>query len=154
MKVKSDLDIKKVPEDYIFQSSSEVGETPREFVHPYDNKYIAKVNDRSIRNEQARIRDEALLESLLNALGVKTNNSYSNMYLLVQTLLNAKILLDSDEYVAVESVNGYIKNISTINDVFKKSYIEQFKNILDDCHQVVDNQIVQDETKLSEMEEI
>ena len=150
MKIKPSIKVEEVIEDYIYQSSSPLKEIGRDFRHPFENKYIAEVNDRSIRNENARNRDDLIVEATLNALGVETKNSYSAIYLLCSILLNAKILLDSEDYVMVESVNGYIKNVAK-GEVFKQKYLDQFIDVMNGCYKVEDGVIILDEEKYNEM---
>ncbi|WBK39984.1 hypothetical protein [PinkBerry-associated phage LS06-2018-MD08] len=149
-KVKPDIKVEKVPKGYIYQSNDEVGKTDRVFIHPHDNEYIAKIKDELQTLRMAKDRDDLIVEATLNALGVNTKNSLTSMYLLCSVLLNAKILLDSEDYVMVESINGYIKGVAK-GDVFKAKYLEQFSDVLNGCYKVVDGEIVLDEDKYNQV---
>lgn len=150
-KLKPSMKVEEVSHDYIFISDSEEGKTERVFKHPSQMKYFAKLEDRLKRLELERDRDKIVLESTLKALGVNLNNKRTNISLMCQTLLNSKILLDSNKYHALKSVGGYIVGMTELDNIFQTKYIEQFSDLLNGCYHVVDEEIVLDEDKFNAM---
>lgn len=110
---------------------------------PSMQKVNRKINRLDIRDKS----DDIILKMTLKALGVEDNQNVTSMYLLCSTLLQAKILLDSEEYVAIESVNGYIANTMLVTNITKKSYLEDFVNLLDGFHKWEDGKVVLDVEK-------
>lgn len=113
------LNVEKVPEGYIFESCSPLGETPRQYTHPYKNIYIAELKNDIEQIKMDCARDKEVLELLLKALGVETKNSMTPMYLLVQTLFNAYIIPHDKERFGFEldTMSGYIKKVVKIDGV-------------------------------------
>ena len=109
------------------------------------------MEDRLKRLEMERDRDNIVLESTLKALGIETKNSRTNISLMCQTLLNAKIMLNSEEYVTIESSGGYIQ-AKAQGTLYKKSYIDSFPDILNGCHKDLEDGTVElDEEKYNAM---
>jgi len=131
---KPNLKVEEVGKEYIFISYSIKGKTERVFIHPSQMKYFAKQEDRLRRLEIDRDRNNSVIESLLKRLGVNTKNSYTPIALLSQTLLNAKIVLDSVETYAyeIDSMNGYIKSLAKIDGILtEEPEHPQFMHIVD-----------------------
>ena len=122
----------------------------REFIEVQDIPVIEQLIKDTAKVELRYQEDDAILAQTLSALRVPKDKRHTNMYLLCQTLLQAKILLDSEEYIAIESVDGYIANTMLVTNITKKSYLEDFANLLDGFHKWENGKVVLDEEKKAE----
>jgi len=134
MKSKPSVVVAEVDKDYIYVSDSPVGEIVSNFKHPTDIKFLSNMADeiKTLKNERAR--DNAVLESTLKALGVETKNSYTPMYLLCQTLLNAKLVLDGQIAYGyeIDSMTGYVKRLAKLDGVTTElPEFPQFMHLVD-----------------------
>ena len=128
----------------------EKGTTKREHKPLDEFPAMKKVNRIVTRLDLRDKSDDVILRMTLKALGVEDNQNVTSMYLLCSTLLQAKILLDSEEYIAIESIDGYIANTMLVTNITKKSYLEDFANLLDGFHKWENGKVVLDEEKKAE----
>ena len=145
------IKVEKVGKEHIFISDSVVGETDRVYIHPSEMEYFAQREERIKQLELDRDRNNMLLGSTLKALGVTLDEHKTNMSLLCETLLGVKIQFDNEQYVTLESIDGYIKAKAQGN-LYKKAYIDLFPDLLNGCHkELEDGTVVLDEDKFNEM---
>ena len=134
MKIKPSVVVAEVDKDYIYVSDSPVGEIVSNFKHPSDIRYLAEMNDEILRLRLARERDSFIIDSTLKALGVEVKNNYTPMYLLCQTLLASKIVLDGQVAYGyeIDSLTGYVKRLAKLDGVTTElPEFPQFMHLVD-----------------------
>lgn len=146
--------VENVGEDYVFTSVSPEGQIEREYKHISEFGVIKQLLADTQLLLQDRANDRKMVKDTLEQLNVIVPPNANPIHLLCKTLLQSKVILDSGDYVAVESVGGYITKANKIESVYEKSYVDTFERLLNGCHQVIDGEIVEDLEKLEQMEEL
>ena len=134
MKSKPSVVVAEVGEDYFYLSDSPVGEIKSNFKHPSDIRYLAEMKNEITQLKLARDRDNHILESTLKALGVEVKNGYTPMYLMCQTLLASKIVLDGQIAYGyeIDSLTGYVKRLAKLDGVTTElPEFPQFMHLVD-----------------------
>ena len=102
---------------------------------------------------QENNRNKQIVDKTLDLLGVKAGNSFNDsIFALCETLLKSRILQDNTDYVALQSLDGYITNSLKIEHIVKAENLPE--NIHNQCWQVVNGNVVLDKNKLEQMEEL
>jgi hypothetical protein len=116
----------------------EKGTTKRQHKALDEFPIMKRVLRKQDETNKRHMNEDVILKMTLKALGVEENESVTSIHLLCSTLLGAKILLDNEKYVTLESVNGYI-NARAEGTLYKKAYIDLFPNLLNGCHKELED---------------
>ena len=148
------MKVENVGEEYVFTSVSKEGEKDREYKHISEFGVIKQLvaDMKYLLND--KLSNEKLIKDTMKEMGVIVPTNANPTYVLCKTLLNSKIILDDEEYVAIESTNGYITKANKIDNIYKKEYVDQFERLLNDCHQDIGGEILEDTIKLEEQENL
>ena len=133
--------------EHVYASVSEIGKREGEYRHIKEFNVIKQLLQDVRYLLNARLVEEKLVADTLKEIGVLIPKNANALYIAMKTLLNSKVILDNEEYVALESVNGYITKASNIGGVYKKEYVDQFENLLNGCYQDLGAMIKLDEEK-------
>lgn len=146
-KVKPSIKVSEVGKDYFYVSDSPVSEIISNFKHHTDIPILVELLDRIKKLELQREQDNHIVGSTLKALGVEQDPNYTNTYLLCQTLLNAKIVLNGQTAFGyeIDSMTGYMKSVIKLDGLLAE--MPEHPTFM---HKV-DDKWVFDEAKFNEM---
>lgn len=135
------------------QIYAQLDEQNRGYMDPLDLPQIKGLVKRLDKIIQENNRNKQIVDNTLDLLGVKAGNSFNDsIFALCETLLKSRILQDNIDYVALQSLDGYITNSSKIEHIVKAENVPE--NINNQCWQVVNGNLVLDKNKMYEMEEL
>ena len=145
------MKVENVGEEYVFTSVSKEGEKEREYKHISEFGVIKQLvaDMKYLLND--KLSNEKLIKDTMKEMGVIVPTNANPTYVLCKTLLTKRVLENDIDYVALESVDGYIKKASRVDSIFAKDYVDKYEQILNGCYQVIDGEIVLDEDKLNAM---